>query len=64
MKASRNRRLKRLNSRQKLIRLVDSSEAGWRAVDEYVKNPLASDSEDEKKISKAQTRAERKEQKT
>ena len=49
-----------IKHRQKFIRLEDSSEAGWRAVDEYVKNPIASDSEDEKKISKAQTRAERK----
>ena len=70
MKASRNRRLKKLNSklqsvkiikqRQKLIRLADSSEAGWKAVDEYVKHPIASDLEDKKKISKAQTGAERK----
>lgn len=37
---------------QELIRLPDSSEAGWRAVDEYVKNPIASDSEDEKKNQK------------
>ena len=49
-----------IKQRQKLIKLADSSVAGWRAVDEYVKNPIASDSEDEKRISKAQTRAERK----
>lgn len=49
-----------IKNRQKLIKLADSSEAGWRAVDEYTKNPIASDSEDEKKICKAQTRAERK----
>lgn len=49
-----------IKHRQKLIKLADSSEAGWRAVNEYTKNPIASDSEDEKKISKAQTRAERK----
>ena len=49
-----------MKQRQKLIKLADSSVAGWRAVDEYVKNPIASDSEDEKRISKAQTRAERK----
>lgn len=49
-----------VKQRQKLIRLADSSEARWRAVDEYVKNPIASDSEDEKQIQKAQNRAERK----
>ena len=49
-----------IKQRQKLIKLADSSVAGWRVVDEYVKNPIASDSEDEKRISKAQTRAERK----
>jgi len=40
--------------------LADSSDAGWRVVDEYVSNPLAEDSDDEKKIYKAQTRAESK----
>lgn len=49
-----------IKKRQKLIKLADSSEAKWRAVDEYTRNPIASDSEDEKKISKAQARAERK----
>lgn len=46
--------------RQKLIRLLDSSQAGWRAVDEYVKNPIASFLEDETEIQEAQNRTERK----
>jgi hypothetical protein len=49
-----------IKNRQKLIKLADSSEAGWRVVDGYVSNPLAEDSDDEKKIYKAQTRAESK----
>ena len=49
-----------LRNRQKLIKLADSSEAGWRVVAEYTANPLADDSEDEKRIYKAQSRAESK----
>ncbi|XP_061174259.1 uncharacterized protein LOC133183314 [Saccostrea echinata] len=49
-----------IKQRQKLVKLADSSSAGWRAVDEYIKNPIASDSDDEKRISKVQMRAERK----
>ena len=49
-----------IKNRQKLIKLADSSEAGRRVVDGYVSNPLAEDSDDEKKIYKAQTRAESK----
>ena len=49
-----------MKNRQKLIKLADSSDAGWRVVDEYVSNPLSEDSDDEKKIYKAQTRAESK----
>lgn len=49
-----------VKQRQKLIRLVDSSQAGWRAVDEYVKNPIASFLEDETEIQEAQNRTERK----
>ena len=40
--------------------MADSSELGWRVVQEYTTNPLADDSEDDKKILRAQTRAERK----
>jgi hypothetical protein len=32
--------------RQKLIKLADSAELGWRVVQEYEANPLASDSDD------------------
>jgi hypothetical protein len=47
-----------VKQRQKLIKLAHSSVAGWRAVDEYIKNSIASDSEVEKRITKAHTRAE------
>jgi hypothetical protein len=40
--------------------MADSSEHGWKVVQEYTSNPLAEDSDDDKKILRAQTRAERK----
>ena len=49
-----------LTYRQKLIQMADRSELGWRVVHEYESNPLAEDSEDEKKIYKAEARANRK----
>ncbi|XP_063414876.1 uncharacterized protein LOC134696851 [Mytilus trossulus] len=49
-----------MNYRQKLIRIADSSKLGWRVVNEYETNPLADDSEDERKLYKAENRAERK----
>ena len=39
-----------LSHRQKLVKLADSSEQGWKVVQEYEANPLAEDSDDEKKI--------------
>jgi SET domain-containing protein len=36
------------------------SDLGWRVVQEYEANPLADDSDDEKKLFKAEARAERK----
>ena len=39
-----------INHRQKLTRLADESDLGWGIVKEYEANPLASDSEDEKKM--------------
>ena len=48
---------KSLRHRQKIIKLADKSEAGWLEVKEYQREELASDSEDEKRIKKAQERA-------
>jgi hypothetical protein len=35
-----------LNNRQKIIKFADSSDLGWRVVQEYEANPLADDSDD------------------
>jgi hypothetical protein len=39
--------------------MADSSELGWRVVQEYTANPLVDHSEDDKKILRAQIRSER-----
>ena len=52
-----------IQQRQKMLKLADSSELAWKAVTEYQANPLASDSDDERKIYKAEVRAERKNRK-
>ena len=39
---------------QKLIKLADWSEYGWRTVEEYEEDDLAKDSDDEKRIGKAE----------
>lgn len=49
-----------LEHRQKLIKLADSSELGWRTVEEYETSNLADDSDDEKRMIKAENRAQRK----
>ena len=46
-----------LRQRNKLVKLADKSEAGWMAVDEYLADDLAEDSEDDKKIRSVQPRA-------
>ena len=46
-----------LSYQQKLIKMADSSEYGWKVVKEYESNPLAEDSEDEKTMYKAEARA-------
>lgn len=50
----------KIKQRNKLIKLADSSECGWDTVAQYESNPIASDSEDESKIIKAENRALRK----
>ena len=52
-----------IQDRQKLIRIADRSDFGWDVVNEYEADELAADSEDEKKISKAEKAAEQKCQK-
>ena len=39
-----------IRKRQKPIRIADKSAGGWRVVDEYVSEELASGSEDEKRL--------------
>ncbi|KAH3881756.1 hypothetical protein DPMN_005683 [Dreissena polymorpha] len=46
--------------RQKLIRLADESELCWRFVSKYESNPLASDSEDEKRMYSTEALANKK----
>ena len=49
-----------INKRIKLVKLADKSENGWATVEQYVSDDLASDSDDDKKIRRAENRAEQK----
>lgn len=48
---------KEVQRRQKLIKIADKSQDGWRVVREYEFVKLASDSKDEKKLKKARQAA-------
>ena len=52
--------MRQISERQKLIKIADRSEYGWGVVAEYQADELASCSEDEKKLEKAERAAERK----
>jgi hypothetical protein len=49
-----------LKRRQKLVLLADTSDLGRKMVKEYETNSIASDSDDERRIFKAEARASRK----
>ena len=49
-----------LINRQKMIKLANCSELGWSVVEEYEADELADNSEDEKRIARAEKEAERK----
>ena len=51
-----------VQERQKCIRMADRSEYGWDVVQEYQSDELAANSEDEKRISKAEKAAEQRSQ--
>ena len=46
--------------RRKLIMIADRSDQGWKTANEYEKDPVANDSNDEKRIRKAESAAEKK----
>lgn len=47
----------KIKDKNKHIRIADLSSGGWETVNQYVSNPIASDSDDESKIYKAKNRA-------
>ena len=49
-----------IKERQKLTKIADRSEHGWATVEEYVADELVDNSDDEKRLYKAEARAGRK----
>ncbi|CAB4015452.1 Hypothetical predicted protein [Paramuricea clavata] len=49
-----------IEARMKLIKLADTSDHGWQTVAEYMTNELADNSDDEKRIDRAEKTAEKK----
>ena len=48
---------KKIHTRNKHIRIAETSEGGWETVKQYEQNPLASDSDDESRINRADSKA-------
>ena len=49
--------IKKMQRRNKLIKMADKSKAGWKLVEEYLTDEVASDDADDKRIKKAEKRA-------
>ena len=49
--------IRQMEKRQKCIKIADRSEGGWDTVKEYLSDDLASNSEDERRLAKAEKRA-------
>ena len=56
-KGNVKRAIKKLKKRNKLILMADRSKAGWKIVEEYLTDEIASNPEDDKKMKKAEKRA-------
>ena len=53
-----------LETRNKMIKIADKLPGGWKTVEEYLSGSIASDSDDERKLRTAESRALRKKQKS
>ena len=53
-----------IKKRQKLIKIADKSKDGWLVVEEYESDDLASDTDDEKRLKKARSVAEKRRKET